>query len=147
MSRSFLYRTGRRCCKRDVETIKRTSYRRNFLKHNHNLIFTWGVSWLYLADQSWWGQGMGCSGVVKHENPCFLSQIFDKWFYKGELTDAKCARSVKGSECDLGTMAATLLFNLMLLHQPQAVCKLDKQKKRCDEGHKVNFDVVGCRRD
>lgn len=51
-------------------------------------------------------------------------------FYKGELTDANCGRSVKGTELCSGTPATMLPFNLMLLHQQQAICKLvDKQKK------------------
>ena len=36
-------------------------------------------------------------GGVKHKNPCVLSQMFDAWFYKGELIDANCGKNILGT--------------------------------------------------
>lgn len=66
--------------------------------------------------------------MVKHKNPCVLSQIFDEWLSQGELIDANCGRIVKATELSSGATTTMLLFNLLLLHQQQAVYKLDNTR-------------------
>lgn len=57
----------------------------------------------------------------------FCIKYFDEWFYKGELSDANCGRNVNSTELYSATTTTMLPFNLMWLHQQQAIYKSNRR--------------------